>query len=272
LIYGTHIPVFPLNEFIDSFIYYKDYHPVHSIDRFLPDANTYIIIDLNDYPKYIYDNITLKEIQACRKAWFSGIRYKYITIPSGRDSEMFIINFRKGRAYPFFKIPMNEFADVVVDAELVLTKEILDVRETMANLPSISNKFKYLETYFLKKLKKNFIENPFINYAVDMIQLEPSKITIEQISNKIGYSQKHLIKLFKEKVGLTPKSFLMVSRFQKAIHLIELCKDRNWTEISHKCGYYDQSHFIDEFKSFSGFTPNQYSNLKYDNINYIPVG
>lgn len=104
-----------------SFIYYKDYNPDHSLDRFLPDGNINVVIDLTDYPKYIYDNLTLQEIQACRNVWFSGIRAKYITIPSGRDSEMFIINFHKGMAYPFVDVPMHELTDYVVDGEQVMT-------------------------------------------------------------------------------------------------------------------------------------------------------
>src|SRR5947208_17151064 len=66
MILKTHIPGFPLNQFIDSFIYYEGYHPEHSIDRFLPDGNTEIIIDFDDRPQHIYDNQTRKEIQACR--------------------------------------------------------------------------------------------------------------------------------------------------------------------------------------------------------------
>ena len=80
MILKTHIPGFPLNQFIDSFIYYEGYHPEHSIDRFLPDGNTEIIIDFDDRPQHIYDNQTLKEIQACRHVWASGVRTEFITI------------------------------------------------------------------------------------------------------------------------------------------------------------------------------------------------
>ena len=54
MIFEVHIPAYPLNQFIESFIYYRDYNPVHSVDRFLPDGNINVVIDLTDYPKYIY--------------------------------------------------------------------------------------------------------------------------------------------------------------------------------------------------------------------------
>lgn len=97
MIFRQHILPHPLNQFIESFVYYKDYNPVHTVDRFLPDGYVNVVIDLTDYPKFIYDNHTLKEIQSCRNVWFSGIRNQFITIPSGRDSEMFIMRGRQFR-------------------------------------------------------------------------------------------------------------------------------------------------------------------------------
>ena len=70
----NHIPISPLNKYIESFYYYEGYTPDHSIDRFLPDGNTEMVIDLNDKPQFIYDNETLKEIQSCHNVWVSGIR------------------------------------------------------------------------------------------------------------------------------------------------------------------------------------------------------
>ncbi|MFZ1304628.1 MAG: helix-turn-helix domain-containing protein [Ferruginibacter sp.] len=272
MVFQVHIPAFPLNQFIESFIYYRDYNPVHSVDRFLPDGNVNIIFDLTDYPKHIYDNETLKEIQACRNVWFSGIRNKYITIPSGKDSEMFIINFHKGRSYPFVQMPLYELTDSVVDAELVLTNDILDMREMILASSLLAQKFYVAENYLLKKFRDKLIVNPFIEFAVNSIISSPNQMSIEEIAGKVGYSQKHLIKLFKDNVGLTPKGFLKVIRFQKAIEEIAAAKQINWTGIAYECGYYDQAHFINDFKTFSGFTPEEYLQKQYEHLNYIVVG
>ncbi|MBC8173086.1 MAG: AraC family transcriptional regulator [Chitinophagales bacterium] len=272
MIFETHIPAFPLNQFIESFIYYRDYNPAHSIDRLLPDGNITIIIDLTDHPRFIYDNNTLKEIQTCRHVWFSGIRNKPISIPSGRDSEMLIIQFHKGKSYPFISMPLHELADSVVDGELVLTNEILRLREKLLYILTPFQKFLFLEKQLLKIYRKNLVDNPFVNYAVSKIVHAPNSASIHQISDKVGYSQKHFIKIFREHVGLTPKDFLKVIRFQKAIYEIERYQKITWTNISYDCGYYDQSHFIADFKTFSGFTPNQYLKMRGNFTNYVAVG
>lgn len=272
MIFELYIPSLPLSQFIESFVYYCDYHPVHTVDRFLPDGHVNIVIDLTDYPKYIYDNDSLKEIQACRHVWFSGIRNKFITIPSGKDSEMFIINFHRGKAYPFVQMPLHELTDSVVDGDLVLTYEIMELREKILATASICQKFLIAESFLRKKFENKLVINPFIDYAVNQIITSPNQQSIEQIAAKVGYSQKHLIKLFKDYVGLTPKGFLKITRFQKAIEEIATAKEADWTKIAFDSGFYDQAHFINDFKSFSGFTPKQYMQKQFDYLNYIPVG
>ena len=272
MIFETYIPSFPLNQFIENFVYYKGYNPDHSVDRFLPDGYTYVVFDLTDYPKFIYDNHTLKEIQSCRNVWFSGIREKYITIPSGRDSEMFIIYFRKGKAYPFTEMPMNELTDYVVDGELVMSNQILSMRETLLELLTVQQKFIYAEQYLRNIFSKKLIANPFVDYSVNLILQQPHQLAINRLSEKVGYSQKHLIKIFKEHVGVAPKVFLRIIRFQRAIQEIEANRSANWTSIAFESGYYDQAHFINDFREFSGFTPNQYLKMKSDFTNYVAVG
>jgi len=78
--------------------------------------------------------------------------------------------------------------------------------------------------------------------------------------------------MFKSNVGLTPKAFSKITRFQKTIREIEASKKISWSGIAFDTGYYDQAHFINDFKNFSGFTPRQYLLLKNDQLNYVPIG
>ncbi len=266
-----HIPSYPLNQFIDNFFYYSGFNPEHSIDRFLPDGEVQLLFDLTDYPKYIYDNNTLKEIQSCKKVWFSGFRTEPITIPSGKESEMLIVQFKKGRAFPFLSEPMYQLTNFVVDAELVLSNDILDIRESLLAAKTPIEKIKLLESKLLKYHLNSLQENPFVDFAVNGIVSSPQQCTIKEIVNKTGYSQKHIIQLFKKHVGVTPKEFLKIIRFQKAIQQIETQTPLNWSNVAYDCGFYDQSHFISDFKSFSGFTPNDYVNQRGEFLNYIPI-
>ena len=272
MILETYIPNFPLNQFVDHFIYYEGYNPEHSIDRFLPDGNTEVIFDFHDGPQYIYDNETLKEIQACHHVWASGVRTEYISIPSGKQAAMFVMSFKKGMAYPFFPVPMNEMSDRVVDADLLWGRDFAHLREHLLETPDISLKFAAAERFLLKHFQNRLTLNPAVAYALAEIISQPDQINLARVSHNIGYSQKHFIAMFRQQVGITPKAYLKIIRFQKAVGEIEQRQDVNWTNISLDCGFYDQAHFIHDFKFFSGFTPEEYVRRKNDVLNYVPVG
>jgi len=272
MILQTHIPSFPLNQFVDFFIYAEGYNPSHSIDRFLPDGNTEIIMDFDDAPQYIYDNQSLKEKQACRHVWASGVRTEFISIPSGKHSAKFIISFKKGMAYPFFPVPMNEMADRVVDADLLWANDFALLREQLLGIKEIIRKFETVEDFLLGGFQGRQVSNPAVQYALTEIIRQPDQISFARLNRNIGYSQKHFIDMFKRQVGIAPKAYLKIIRFQKAIGEIETRQEVNWTNISQDCGFYDQAHFINDFKYFSGFTPAEYVRRKNGMRNYVPVG
>ncbi len=271
MITHLHLPAPPLSHFITSFYYYSGFEPEHTIDRFLPDGNVQLIFELTDEPQHIYDNDTLREIQTCRRVWFSGFRTRPITIPSGRQSEMIIVNFQMGRAWPFLREPLHALTNTVVDAEQVLNIDILGLREALLEQPTPEQKLALLEETLLRHYQQQLVQNPFVDFAVAKILSSPRQLSLKDLAGKVGYSQKHVIKLFKDHVGVPPKEFLKVIRFQQAVAQIEQRGTVNWLALALDCGYYDQSHFIADFKSFSGFTPMEYLLRKGENLNYIPV-
>lgn len=254
------------------FIYHEAYSPAHRVDRFLPDGNVEIIIDLNDQPQYIYDNQTLIEIQTCRNVWASGVRTEPITIPSGKDASMLIIAFKRGMAYPFFPFPMNEISDCVVDADLIWGDDFANLREQIAENKRSRRKFEIVEKYLIRTYFDRMIVNPCVDYAVGRIVSDPGSVSIAELTGKVGYSQKHFISMFTRQIGITPKSYLKLMRFQKTIGMIETDPEPDWTRIALDAGFYDQAHFIHDFKIFSGFTPVDYLRRKSDQLNYVPVG
>ena len=274
MIFQVYKPSLSLNGFIDNLIYFEGITPTHSLDRFLPDGNTELIIDLTENPQHIHDNHTLEVVQACSKAWVSGVRTRPITIPSGKGGRLMIVAFKKGAAHPFYPFPMSELTNSVVMADLVFGSSILDLREKLLFAKSTSEMFYLVELFLLgragDKLHESTTSN-CIKYAISNIISQPTLSSFHNLSDQIGYSQKHFIELFKGQVGLSPKQYLKIIRFQKAIQEIEANRSIHWSDIAVKSGFYDQAHFIHDFKDFSGFTPNDYIKRKSGTLNYIPV-
>jgi AraC-like DNA-binding protein len=245
------------------------------MDRFLPDGNTEIIFNLSENPQFIYDNETLQAVQTCQHTWVSGVRTRPITIPSGRGSRMLVVAFKKGKASPFYPMPMSEIADEVVEAEVIFGRDVRDLRERLLAAPTIQLMFSLVERFILQRAGESLSPDmtaECVEYAVSTITSRPSKLGIQRLSEEIGYSQKHFTTLFKKQVGVSPGQYTQIMRFQKTILAIEKDESIHWSEIALRQGYYDQAHFIHEFRHFSGFTPGEYLTRKTDLLNYIPVG
>ena len=269
-----HKPAHPLHRFIEHFVYFEGISAPHNLDRFLPDGNTEIIIDLTERPQYIYDNESLQEIQTCRYAWVSGVRTRPITIPSGTGSRMLVIAFKKGKAFPFYPFPINELTDRVIEADLVFGRQFHHLREQLLAADSIPRMFVLIELFLCQQAGDGLEEDLTtrrIDYAMSSMIHQPSLRSLSHLSDKIGYSQKHFINLFRQQVGVPPKQYLRIMRFQKAICAIEENAVIQWNRVALESGYFDQAHFIHDFKRLSGFTPNEYLKRKSSVLNYIPV-
>lgn len=274
MILRTYIPRFPLDQFIQALIYFEGIQHAHTVDRLLPNGETEILIDFHDTPQYIYDNNTLKEIQACNHVWAAGVRTEPITIPAGSMASMMVVSFKKGMSYPFYPFPVSEVADHVLDSDLIWGDEFALVREQMLETADIDRRFALMENFLLDKFASRLVVDECVSFAVSEMSRNPDRLNIARMNAKIGYSQKHFISMFKRRVGLTPKAYLKIMRFQKAIRTIESIPGSSidWAAISYDCGFYDQSHFINDFRVFSGFTPEEYLTKKSDYLNYVPVG
>lgn len=272
MIFRMHIPRPPLDRFIAAMIYFDDVRHEHNFDRFLPNGDTEILIDFHDAPQFIYDNHSLKEIQACNRIWASGLRTEPITIPSGNKSEMMVISCKKGMAASFFPFPMHEIADSVVDADLVWGRDFGLLREKLLATSDIDERFRVVEDFLLGEFQSQLTIDRCVAFAIGEMTERPDALSIARMNHQIGYSQKHFTDLFRRAVGVTPKSYLKIMRFQKAVRTIDDQHDLDWGQIALECGFYDQSHFINDFKHFSGFTPEHYSTIHTHYQNYIPVG
>lgn len=265
----------PLNNFIDQFIYYKDYTPEYSIERVVPDGHIYLIFELDDKPRYIYDNDTLKPQNEYRIGWVSGMQKKFITISAEQNSEMFVVRFKPGGAYPFLHIPVNSIDDKVIPAESVLGKEIINIRYQIKSMLSPGEKFEYCKKWLLGIYDNYKCPDPHVTAVTSKIINDSQffQTSLKELIHDGPYSHKHFLELFKKSVGLTPKYFHRITRFNEILNAIHKKERIFFSRISMECGYFDQSHFIKEFKHFSGFNPKEFIEFGFKDKekNFYPI-
>ena len=270
MIYRIHKPAPPLSPFIDFLFYYEGFHAEHNMEKLLPDGSIDLLIDLTETPKKLYHNEEATSFTTFKKSWISGMKTRYILIDA-TVSQMIGVHFKPGGCYPFVDFPMLELNDLTIDLDIVWGNDANSIREAILHEPSIDKRFSILENYFLQRGKNRMENHALVHYSVGQLTSSPQMWTIKKLSDKTGITQKHLITLFKKYVGLSPKMFSRIFKFQKVIHLIEQQKKIDWSMLAYECGYFDQAHFIKEFQAFSGINPAAYLEKRGPYLNYLPM-
>jgi AraC-like DNA-binding protein len=136
----------------------------------------------------------------------------------------------------------------------------------LVDAETLEAKFHLLETFLVAKAARPLEQHPVICFALDALQCTQK---VGDVARQIGLSQRRFIQIFQEEVGLMPKLFVRIQRFQSALRLIG--QEQEWTNIALRSGYFDQAHFIHDFRTFSGITPTTYLAQWPEHLNHVPL-
>lgn len=271
MIFEQKVPGEPLDAYISSIVYYKDYKVEHEKDKFLPDCTANLVIELGDVAQYIFDNQTLDKKQKCEEAWFSGMHTEYLTLSSGNEAEMMVVTFKAGGAFSFIQKGVDNYINKVVPASSIFGRGISEMREEIKTINSPEEKIGRIEYWLQDRLNDSSFSGEVIDHFINEIQNASGVLNFKQIASESGYSQKQFIHLFKKHVGLSPKQFHRIVRFNEIIKRVHLKEKVDWIGVATDCGYYDQSHFIKDFQAFSGLNPKKYIEDQGDFPHYVPI-
>lgn len=135
------------------------------------------------------------------------------------------------------------------------------LRKRLLGMANTREKFLIVESVLMNELQNKEHPHAAVAYLTELLQLSQSELSIGAAIEKINISHKHLICLFKKHVGVSPKLYQRIFRFQYALEAINK-SGVTFSEILGKSAYFDQPHFNHEFKQFSGFTPREYLAMK----------
>jgi AraC-like DNA-binding protein len=266
-----YTPAAPLSAFIHCFWYWESAPRPHAKEKLLPNGEPAIIFNLRDQPIRIYDPGDLNKYQSYGRAVLSGARSDCFVIDTDQQECVLGIQFRPGGAFPFFQMPASEAEGRSVDLEDLWPVHAREIREQLLAARSVSCMFQLLERRLLQQLVRPLELHPAVSYALREFQASTHNGQIATVTNQIGLSARRFIELFRRQIGLTPKVFCRVLRFQRVLQTIRTTQDIDWADLALSCGYYDQAHFIHDFHSFSGLTPSSYVLAATPNLNHVSL-
>ncbi|TGK80979.1 AraC family transcriptional regulator [Leptospira montravelensis] len=186
----------------------------------------------------------------------SGLRktVKHNTLSKG--TEILIVKFQPWGAFSFFNMSMNELNEVGTSGYDLWNQSYLnEMYARLLETKDNHSKIDHVENFLLKMIKKQTIDKRILE-AISQMNLSQGKIKINEIASIVNLSIDTFEKNFREIIGGTPKQFSSIIRMNSAIRAIPTYN--SFTRLAYDFGYFDQSHFIKEFKSFTGKTPTQF--------------
>ena len=163
----------------------------------------------------------------------------------------------------FFPHTASEFTNQSVDFHDIFGKGSADLYDSLMDQPTILQKVTVLEEFLLQRLimnRRSHQNLQLIESLCTHISDTDNLFNLRDLSVRYGFSERYIQKLFSSWVGITPQKFFAVKRFNKSLELLR-SSGEPMTSIAFACGYYDQAHFIREFKSYTGLTPMQVKGL-----------
>jgi len=263
-------PAPPLSDFVDLLWLNEGYDTSHAKERLLPDGTVELVINLREDRVRIYDPHKLEQFHTVPGCVVSGPRSEFFVIDTAGAASTIGVHFKPGGAFPFFREPACELNNQTVALECLWGAASARLRERLLMAPTPQQKFAVLEQCLLEQLAKPLQRHPAVNFAIQQFRCAPHGPVL-QMAEAVGFSQRRFIQLFSNEVGLTPKLFCRVSRFQRVVRTVHPLHKIGWAAMALDCGYYDQAHFNHDFQEFAGITPMQYLEQKTPHVNHVPM-
>jgi AraC-like DNA-binding protein len=173
---------------------------------------------------------------------------------------MFGIRFHPDAACPFFDHPINLFNNAVSDLGDLMGEPVKTLHSKLREAANDLARLTLTEQFLMLKLAATKVNVDKIRLVRNILNELGKKDFFENITSiacRHGISSRYLQKIFLQHTGLTPKLYHKINRFQGSLVLLSRRKT-SLTDIAYECGYFDQSHFIREFRSFTGINPSAF--------------
>jgi len=233
------------------------YRPLPAMHEFLITFNlnenrvTYKMPVSTERESHIFNEINSDIAVTGMNDQFNG------TITFNGYYQLFSIQFRPNGFYRIFQIPAAVFTNEIINAMSIFNRNAKRLHQQLQESKSVSRMVAHCETFLIDYLTKSTAKDSYntIQAISNLIVKTEGSLSIEKLALDANMSIKTFERKFIEQVGASPKLFSRIVRFNKTIILKMNDYKKSWTSIAQDCGYFDQMHFIKDFKLFTGDTP-----------------
>jgi AraC-like DNA-binding protein len=278
--FALHFPRGRLGTLVESLTFYAGYAPQHDRERLIPDGAIQVIVDLTERSKRLYAGETSPAGVDFARSWISGMQQRWIVIEAQQAASMMIVRFRPGAARLLTGHDASAIAGSVHPLDAVIGRGAASLRDRILEAEGIGAKFAAAEGWLLERLA-DAEPHKLAARLVDRL-VRPGQ-RVRDLAEDVGLSERQLRNVFAAAVGVPPKLYARISRFQRLLGTLAQTAPGNtaleggplpapdWAALAAETGYSDQSHLHHEFVAFAGLTPGAYASAYRGLSNYLPI-
>lgn len=287
----TRTPSPPLARFVGQLWYFTAPELPDLLERVLPTGSMSLLISLADDELRWYDvaagpfapataaDAVAPAASPARCHRLSGVAVcgayaEHFAIDTAEQRAIVGAEFTPGGAFPFFGPDAEALGGTHVSLDALWGREAALLRERVLEATTPEARLHALESALAERLLRRparpLARDPAVDFALAAFADPSGAYTVSDVVGQLGMSSRRFIRSFAEQVGLTPKRYCRVRRFQQALSAIERGDRLSWAAVAASCGYYDQAHFIHDFRAFAGLTPTEYA-AKRRVQNHVPL-
>jgi AraC-like DNA-binding protein len=258
MLYHSRVPRRPLNACIDYLWIYRQEPRPRELERVLPGGVAQLVVNLSEDETRAYDPGDDYRCISNAGTVLAGTRTRYEIIDTAEQENVAGVVFKPGGICPFMRVPAHEVADADVPVEALWGRLDTDrLRERLLESDGPETALDVLEAVLLEKWT-DASPHRAVTLALGVFDRAPELASVTAVTRAVGLSEKRFIEHFKADVGVTPKRYCRIRRFQRALAEVHRGRSIDWIQLALDAGYYDQAHFIHDFRSFTGLTPTDY--------------
>jgi AraC-like DNA-binding protein len=242
-------PSAAVSRYVEFYWMLEDKSPASCVQRIVPDGRPALILNFGSPFQSQTDGVWKSQPECFFVGQITG---PLLLRPSG-PAGMLGIQFRPHGAAQLLGLPMSELTDsatALADLSRRLSREL----ERLRQLPSLTRALAVLDSILHAFAQQTCTDDDPVSYAVRAIEGTGGLTSVRELADRIGWSTRQLQRRFKDAVGISPKLFGRMQRFQRVFRAME-DSTSDWVDAAGRCGYYDQAHLIRDFREFSGKTP-----------------
>jgi AraC-like DNA-binding protein len=260
--YQVYTPSPELQPFVKCFWTLEDEAKAEPVkQRVVPDGCMEMIFHCGDlYKQYFKDGSFV--IQP--RSFVFGQITSYIEIAPTGISQIIAARFLPEGLLPFLQIPVTELENKAVAITDVFGEKGKQLEERVITAPDYRERIQIIEEFLLSRLSDPLTIDSIMQACVETIFRTQGQLGVVELAGAMNINRRNMERKFTSAVGLSPKQLSRVVRLQAALKMLEQKKYTSLTSLAYENGYYDQAHFIKDFREFTGMNPKSFfsDNLK----------